>query len=98
MTFGTRRNRWIEGFRFSCSWMGISGLVPGWRTSLDTFGISLALVAPTSSFAHELLREPGWRLRDCDATAVLLQKSGGTGMRSTADSLLDACDKKGSGP
>ena len=80
------------------SWMEISGLAPGWQESLDTFGISLALVSPNSPFAHELLREPGWQLRDCDATAVLLQKSGGPSMRSTADSLLDACDKKASGP
>ena len=76
------------------SWMEISGLAPGWRESLDTFGISLALVAPSSSFAHELLRQPGWQLRDCDATAVLLQKSGGPGMPTAADSLLDACTRQ----
>ena len=77
------------------SWMEISGLAPGWRTSLDTFGISLALVPPNSSLAHELLREPGWQLRDCDATAVLLQKGRPqTTPTGSADSLLDACSRK----
>jgi len=77
------------------NYMAIGGLAPGWRDSLTQWNISLALVQPGSSLAHELLREPGWRLHDCDATAALLQKAGGASERSVADSLLGACESRG---
>jgi hypothetical protein len=77
------------------NYMAIGGLAPGWRDSLAQWNISLALVQPGSSLAHELLREPGWRLHDCDATAALLQKAEGISQRSVADSLLGACASRG---
>jgi hypothetical protein len=77
------------------SYMAIGGLAPGWRDSLRQWDIDLALISPTSSMAHELLREPGWRLHDCDSTAALLQRTGGVAAPLTADSLLAACQAKG---
>ncbi len=81
------------------TWTMIGQLQPYWRDSLARFGVDLALVPPGSGFAHELLREPGWRLHDCDATAALLEKSNGLAMGrahaaasgESADSLLAAC-------
>jgi hypothetical protein len=77
------------------NYMAIGGLAPGWRDSLAQWNISLALVQPSSSLAHELLREPGWRLHDCDATAALLQRAGGIAEPLRADSLLATCQAKG---
>jgi hypothetical protein len=57
----------------------INSMQPGWRDSLASWEISVALLGTRSALAPQLLREPGWRLRICDATAVLLQR--------TADSL-----------
>jgi hypothetical protein len=82
------------------TWTMIGQLQPFWRDSLQRFGVDLALVPPGSAFAHELLREPGWRLRDCDATAVLLQRGGGPAVPqaaptgSSADSLLAECSRR----
>jgi hypothetical protein len=75
------------------TWLGINGLAPHWRDSLSRWDISLALLPPDSPLARELLRQPGWQLRDCDATAVLLQKTGPAGPQVAADSLLDQCDR-----
>jgi hypothetical protein len=69
----------------------IGQLQPFWRDSLERFGVDLALVPTGSAFAHELLREPGWRLLDCDATAALLQKRKGEAQSQAADSLLGNC-------
>jgi hypothetical protein len=91
------------------TWTMIGQLQPFWRDSLERLGVDLALVPPGSGFAHELLREPGWRLRDCDATAVLLQKSGGpaepqAGAAASrpyggkADSLLAKCFERAPAP
>jgi hypothetical protein len=77
------------------NYMAIGGLAPGWRDSLAQWNISLALIQPGSSLAHELLREPGWRLHDCDATAALLQRAGGIAEPLRADSLLATCQAKG---
>lgn len=77
------------------TWMDIGGRAPYWRDSLAAWNITLALVQPTSAFAHDLLREPGWRLHDCDVTAVLLERSGGPAQPAVADSLLDACSRRG---
>ncbi len=65
------------GRQLTRTWSMIGQLQPFWRDSLARFGVDLALVPTGSAFAHELLREPGWRLRDCDETAVLLQKKDG---------------------
>jgi hypothetical protein len=80
------------------TWSMIGQLQPFWRDSLQRFGVDLALVPPGSAFAHELLREPGWRLRDCDATAVLLQRGGGPAEPQAADSLLHACFERAPAP
>ncbi len=63
----------------------------GWRDSLARWDISLVLVPPMTSFAAELLREPGWRLRDCDGTAALLARSGQDLGTASPDSTLAAC-------
>jgi hypothetical protein len=82
------------------TWTMIGQLQPFWRDSLERFGVNLALVPPGSGFAHELLREPDWRLLDCDATAALLQKGlGSTAFAASmsempADSLLAECLKR----
>jgi hypothetical protein len=73
------------------TWSMIGQLQPFWRDSLERFGVDLALVPTGSAFAHELLREPGWRLLDCDATAALLQKRKGEAQSQAADSLLGNC-------
>ena len=72
------------------TYMDIASLRPGWRDTLAARDISLLLVAPTTTFAHEVLRQPGWGIRDCNATAVLLQRSAAPPV-SAPDSLLDAC-------
>ncbi len=82
------------------TWSLIGQLQPFWRDSLERFGVDLALVPTGAAFTHELLREPGWRLRDCDATAALLEKSDESAMGrpqaapTPADSLLEACFKR----
>jgi hypothetical protein len=50
-------------------------LQPEWRDVLAKWDISLALLATDGPLAHELAREPGWRVRFCDTTAVLLERS-----------------------
>jgi hypothetical protein len=65
----------------------------GWRDSLARWEISLVLVPPMTSFAAELLREPGWRIRDCDGTAALLARSG-QGTFPAPDSTLAACGNR----
>ncbi len=49
-------------------------LQPEWRDVLTHWDISLALLATEAPLAHELVREPGWRVRFCDTTAVLLER------------------------
>lgn len=89
------------GPQLTRTWTMIGQLQPFWRDSLARFGVDLALVPTNAAFTHELLREPGWRLRDCDATAALLQKSDSATTTSStnhpggsADSLLAACFKR----
>jgi hypothetical protein len=77
------------------SYMDIGGLAPFWRNELERWDISLVLVPTESSLAHELLREPGWLLHDCDSTAALLQKTGAAARPAAADSLLESCKHRG---
>ena len=70
------------------TYMDITGLQPGWRDSLARWDISLALLPAGSALASELAREPAWRVRDCDRTAVLLER-GGAGVPDTV--RLRAC-------
>jgi hypothetical protein len=79
------------------TWAMIGQLQPFWRDSLERFGVDLALVPTSSAFAYELLREPGWRLIDCDQTAALVRKDGAVADPTAADSLLAACNGKGPG-
>jgi hypothetical protein len=72
------------------AYMDAASLRPGWRDSFAAWDIRYALVAPTTTFAHELLRQPGWSVRDCDATAVLIER-GRAGQATAVDSLLAAC-------
>jgi hypothetical protein len=74
------------------TWQMIRDLQPGWRDSLAHFGVNLVLMPPDAAMVHELLRESGWKLRDCDATAALLQKSAGTQASSTESRLLAGCE------
>ena len=77
------------------TYMDVATLRPGWRDTLDARNITLVLVAPTTTFAHEVLRQPGWRVRDCDATAVLLQRErGDAALVAAPDSVLDACEAR----
>jgi hypothetical protein len=83
------------------TWSMIGQLQPFWRDSLERFGVDLALVPTGAAFTHELLHEPWWRLRDCDATAALLQKSPDSTTSATSitsvssvDSLLAECFKR----
>jgi hypothetical protein len=75
------------------TWLDIGQRAPYWRDSLAAYHITLALVPTNSGFAHQLLREPGWRLHDCDATAALLQKTGEAAEPRIADSLLATCER-----
>ncbi len=54
----------------------IDNLQPGWRDSMDVFGINLALLPTGGVLTRELLREPAWVPRFCDSTAVLLSRAG----------------------
>jgi hypothetical protein len=45
---------------------------PGWREVLTRFDVDAALVPARSPLAEALAREPGWRVRHADGTAVLL--------------------------
>ena len=72
------------------AYMDAASLRPGWRDSFAVWDIRYALVAPTTTFAHELLRQPGWSVRDCDATAALIER-GESESSANVDSLLAAC-------
>jgi hypothetical protein len=52
----------------------LATLQPEWRDVLTKWDIDLALLATEAPLAHELAREPGWRVRFCDPTAVLLER------------------------
>jgi hypothetical protein len=72
------------------TYMDVASLRPGWRDTLRARDVSLVLVAPTTTFAHEVLRQPGWRVRYCDGTAVLLEHEG-TALAEAPDATLDGC-------
>jgi hypothetical protein len=52
----------------------ILGLEPGWRDSLATWRIDLALVRADGPLGSELAREPGWEVWRQDSVAVLLRR------------------------
>ena len=53
----------------------LSDVQPGWREVLADHNISLVIVPSNSALAHELSREPGWRLDFRDSTAAVLRLS-----------------------
>jgi hypothetical protein len=52
----------------------IGSLSPGWRDLLRRWRVELVLVPSTERLAHELVRDPSWRIWHCDSTAVLLRR------------------------
>ena len=70
----------------------LASLMPGWRDVLTRWNISLALLATDAPLAHELAREPGWAVRWCDETAVLLERRAADAGGPTAD--LAACYRR----
>ncbi|HEX9900700.1 MAG TPA: hypothetical protein VGC81_15860 [Candidatus Methylomirabilis sp.] len=54
--------------------MHIWSLQPGWRDSLNAWGIDLAMVRSDSPLAHQLGREAGWSLWHCDSTAAVFRR------------------------
>lgn len=71
----------------------VVGLQPGWRSTLDRWGIQLVLMPGQSRLVHELFRDPRWGVWHCDSTAVLLRRAAptATGFRADADATLDRC-------
>jgi hypothetical protein len=53
----------------------IRELRPGWRNLLDKHEVSLMLLQPHTTIAHELVRDPLWAIWYCDSTAVLFQRA-----------------------
>jgi hypothetical protein len=66
-------------------------LRPGWRDVLRRWDISLVLLATDASLAHELAREPGWRVRYCDPIAVLLERGSANAPAPPGGADLGAC-------
>ena len=74
------------------TYMDISDLRPFWRDSLARWEIDRALLPTRSALAHELLQEPGWTLKACDATGAFMELTGATPV-ANADSALAACSE-----
>ena len=66
------------------TYINTSDAGPFWRDSLARWEFDRALLPTGSSLAHELVREPAWRIRDCDRTAVLLLREAGVGADTAA--------------
>ena len=84
------------------TYMDISDLRPFWRDSLSRWEIDRALLPTRSALAHELLRQTGWVIEDCDETGVFAALADSSARRPVgsavqADSLLSACESE-SGP
>ena len=67
-------------------------LDPGWRDILEKWKIRWVLVDPRARVAHQLVREPGWGVWDCDSVAVLLERgAGGDWAGGPAIARLEGC-------
>jgi hypothetical protein len=75
------------------TYIDVSGIQPGWRDTLASREIDLVLMPTGSPMAHELAHD-GWRVRDCDATAALLQRDSTS---SESPARLRSCADPGSG-
>ncbi len=78
------------------TYMDITDLRPFWRDSLARWEIDRVLLPTRSALAHELLREPGWRIEDCDGTGVFATLVDSAARRlsgsvTQADELLANC-------
>ncbi len=75
----------------------IASLSPGWRKLLRRWDVGLVLIPSTSVLAHELARDPTWRIWHCDSTAVLLQRdttrAASPGNPDSAEDLLSKCGR-----
>jgi hypothetical protein len=74
----------------------IRQMSPGWRDLLEKRDISLMLLSRGSALAHELTRDPGWRLWYCDSLAVILLRSRSTAAATpahadSAEQVLEGC-------
>jgi hypothetical protein len=73
----------------------IATLLPNWRSLLRSWNIGLVLVPSSSRLAHELVRDPAWRIWYCDATAVMLQRGATPGPAQfdpdSAEGRLSGC-------
>jgi hypothetical protein len=69
------------------TFLAIRDMDPGWRDSLDAYGIRHALLSVQNPLAHEMVRDPEWGLRTCDATGALLTR-GAPWTGNEADSLV----------
>ncbi len=67
-------------------------LEPGWRDILEKWKIRWVLVDPRARMAHQLVREPGWGVWDCDSVAVMLERgAGGDSAGAPALARLERC-------
>lgn len=69
-----------------------TALEPGWRETLARWDISLVLMPPLASITQELAYGGGWRIRHCDPTAALLERTDTPGEGGAeAVARLDRC-------
>ena len=57
------------------TYIDVRELAPGWRDLLEAHSIDHVLFPVDAPLVHELVREPGWGLRACDATGALLSRN-----------------------
>lgn len=57
------------------TYLQVVGAQPGWRDTLSARDVSLVLLPAHAPVVAELARDGGWRVRYCDSTAALLQRS-----------------------
>jgi len=76
----------------------IALMSPGWRDLLRKWDVSLVMIPGQRGLAHELVREPIWRMWYCDSTAVILRRdsSAKSGFDpDTAEARLSSCAPRG---
>jgi hypothetical protein len=52
----------------------VQSVQPGWRETLDRYGVNLALLPHDTPLGYALDREPGWRVAYKDDVAVIYEK------------------------
>jgi hypothetical protein len=79
----------------------IKSLEPGWRELMSRWDIDLVLMPSRERLAHELARDPSWRIWHCDSTAVILRRGSRANPPPVADSVeaeLFRCAPAARGP